>query len=407
MSIILFSGGRGNKNLLKAIIENKSFKHKLGIIVNGLDDGASTGSIREIFDDKVHGISDFLKVALALSSRNELIKILEGRLPDTNNYQGNLKLLNAINTFISSPDDIFIFNNCRDLDKYRAELQLHLSNFLEFVYKKYNYFPDMGDYKIGNIVFASLLIENSMDFQEGLISFMKFLGIDSNKYKILQSSLENSYLVGLLKNGSLLPNEASVVLTRTSDFIEKTFQIPRPLSAREIRLISSKELEEKISVIKEIEYIPKANNLAITDIQTSKAIIYGPGTPYSSLLPSLELSGISDAIKSVEGPKILVSNLVKETSNTITVENLVENMMEYISRSASNEQASLSDYLTHIIVPDNLNNSEEGWILVNPSNIAKKYNSVEVVTGKIRSESDPSKHDGNELLKIIMKLIDG
>ena len=133
MSIILFSGGRGNKNLLKAIIENKSFKHKLGIIVNGLDDGASTGSIREIFDDKVHGISDFLKVALALSSRNELIKILEGRLPDTNNYQGNLKLLNAINTFISSPDDIFIFNNCRDLDKYRAELQLHLSNFLEFV----------------------------------------------------------------------------------------------------------------------------------------------------------------------------------------------------------------------------------------------------------------------------------
>ena len=102
MSIVISSGGRGNKNLLKTIIQKESSNFNLDIIVNGLDDGASTGSIREIFDDKVHGISDFLKVALALSKNDELTNILEKRLPETKNYQENLLLLESINKFISS-----------------------------------------------------------------------------------------------------------------------------------------------------------------------------------------------------------------------------------------------------------------------------------------------------------------
>ena len=49
-NITLFSGGRGCKNLLNSIIEdvNKE-KISLNVIVNGLDDGASTGKIRYLF----------------------------------------------------------------------------------------------------------------------------------------------------------------------------------------------------------------------------------------------------------------------------------------------------------------------------------------------------------------------
>ena len=158
MSIVIFSGGRGNKNLLKTIIQKESSNFNLDIIVNGLDDGASTGSIREIFDDKVHGISDFLKVALALSKNYELTSILEKRLPETKNYQENLLLLESINKFISSSDDLFVFDKNDALKKYREELQSHFRNFLEYVFKKFGHFKDMGDFKVGNVGNSFILL---------------------------------------------------------------------------------------------------------------------------------------------------------------------------------------------------------------------------------------------------------
>ena len=408
MSIVIFSGGRGNKNLLKTIIQKESSNFNLDIIVNGLDDGASTGSIREIFDDKVHGISDFLKVALALSKNDELTNILEKRLPETKNYQENLLLLESINKFISSSDDLFVFDKNDALKKYREELQSHFRNFLEYVFKKFGHFKDMGDFKVGNVVFASYLVTNSMDFQSSLISFMKFLEVNLDRFKIHQSTFKNSYLVGLLKSGSLLPNEASVVLTRTSDYILETFQIPRPLSASEIRTISSKELEDKIDYLREIEFIPETGEEVKSIITNCEAIVYGAGTPYSSLLPSLELKGIAEAIKSKNHPKILVANLVKETSNTLTVEDLVENILQYICKSIGPDKKFLvSDFITHIIIPDDLNKSEENWIDADIQSISNKYNSIKVVKGNIRTPNDSSKHDGEALLRIILDIIDG
>ena len=41
--------------------------NELSVIINGLDDGASTGEIRRLFHYKAHGISDFLKAILSLS----------------------------------------------------------------------------------------------------------------------------------------------------------------------------------------------------------------------------------------------------------------------------------------------------------------------------------------------------
>ena len=51
---------RGNKNLFKELIKEVKFDN-LSVIINGLDDGASTGEIRRLFNYQAHGISDFLK----------------------------------------------------------------------------------------------------------------------------------------------------------------------------------------------------------------------------------------------------------------------------------------------------------------------------------------------------------
>ena len=65
--LLVFSGGRGNKNLFFHMKNQTKDFQELSVIINGLDDGASTGEIRRLFNYKAHGISDFLKAILSLS----------------------------------------------------------------------------------------------------------------------------------------------------------------------------------------------------------------------------------------------------------------------------------------------------------------------------------------------------
>ena len=78
--LLVFSGGRGNKNLFFHMKNQTKDFQELSVIINGLDDGASTGEIRRLFNYKAHGISDFLKAILSLSPDKNLIQIY----PSTN-----------------------------------------------------------------------------------------------------------------------------------------------------------------------------------------------------------------------------------------------------------------------------------------------------------------------------------
>ena len=90
--VIIFSGGRGNKNLFFAMKKQMNDINELSVIINGLDDGASTGEIRRLFHYKAHGISDFLKAILSLSPNEKLINALEARFPMVDNFEERLLL---------------------------------------------------------------------------------------------------------------------------------------------------------------------------------------------------------------------------------------------------------------------------------------------------------------------------
>ena len=91
-NIVIFSGGRGNKNLFFEIQKQMKTINELTVIINGLDDGASTGEIRRLFNYKAHGISDFLKAILSLSPDKKLIDAMEARFPNVNNFEERLLL---------------------------------------------------------------------------------------------------------------------------------------------------------------------------------------------------------------------------------------------------------------------------------------------------------------------------
>ncbi len=409
MSIVLFSGGRGNKSLLSCIASGQKLtSNKIKVIVNGLDDGASTGEIREIFGDLGHGISDFLKVTLAMSPNLKLQDILEERLAPQNNVRENLLAKKEMYEFLFEEKDFSFLDKYRDINKVKEVIRAHILYFLEYNYKRTGIIPALSDFKIGNIVFSSMLINKQMNFQAALEDFMQLCEVDSDLFEIIQSTEENSYLVGVLKSGSLLPNEAAVVLTRTNDVIDTTYQIPKPLNASAIRNICSMELDEKKIFLESMKVIPETSQRAIASISSANAIVYGAGTPYSSLLPSLELSNMAQTISSSDCPKMLVINLAKETSNTLYATDVVEVLFEYLRKSFDDEDFDKSKLLTHIIIPDdNLAESKkDNLVNMDILDIEKKYPWIKVVKGNIRSESDETKHDGLNLLDCISRVTD-
>ena len=407
MSLVLFSGGRGNKNLLRALeCGDPTTSIKFNIIVNGLDDGASTGMIREFFDNDSHGISDFLKVTLAISPRRDVIEILESRLPQVNDLSDCLKFSKDLHDFIFFDIDMaFLSGFAIDADS-KSKIKAHFLNFLEYFYTTENSLPNLGDFKLGNIVFTSMLINAKLNFDIALEEFIRFCEVDSERFGIVQSTETVSFLVGTLKNGVLLPNEAAVVLTRTSDHIDKTFQIPQPLTASEIRSICSLELENKNQYLCNLEDIPSVGKGALQCIQKARAIVFGAGTPYSSLLPSLELKGMAEAIKESKVPKILVVNLVKETANMMSGVDLITSVLSSLEKSNSGP-FDPRDYITHVIAPYPLETDDQLPYIIDTQegDVESQFEWIKVCRADIRSPHDHSQHDGKRLAECILSIL--
>ena len=140
-----------------------------------------------------------------------------------------------------------------------------------------------------------MLIENSLDFNKAISSFSKFCNLNE-KITVYENSSSVRYLSGLLKNGTLLPNEASVVLTRTTDSIKDIYQMSNPITMNQIRKLSSIEIEDKINFLESLRNLPICIDDVKEKLLKGDIIVYGSGTPYSSILPSLETKGIAETI---------------------------------------------------------------------------------------------------------------
>ena len=66
-----------------------------------------------------------------------------------------------------------------------------------------------------------------------------------------------------------------------------------PITMNQIRKLSSIEIDDKINYLEALRSYPKCNEAIEEKIVNADIIIYGSGTPYSSILPSLETKDIS------------------------------------------------------------------------------------------------------------------
>ena len=153
MKITLFSGGRGNKNLITELSKlDKNFD--IRIIINGYDDGLSTGELRDYLGN-ILGPSDFRKCISYLGKNTDTVKLCDYRLPVGSTRSDFQK-------FTETVSNENLKNLLRYFDKFVGD-------------SKFNY----SDCAIGNIVFSSLFIQCN-DFQETVDEYAALLGVPKN-----------------------------------------------------------------------------------------------------------------------------------------------------------------------------------------------------------------------------------
>ena len=298
MNIAIFNGGRGAKNIIKSLLNIKDVK--ITSIINTLDDGKSTGHIRNIFN--MFGPSDLRKVqSLFLDNKNkfykENMKIFSYRF----NEDTNLVILNELKNFSKSKKKQ-IFNLHIKEKKKLLTIKVYIKYFLKkFEIKSHNY--NLSTWSIMNIIYAGCFMKNKKNLNLTIDEIKELFKITQD---VLPISNENLYLSAIRKNGEILYDEASIVEIRSNELIEKIYVSKTKIPKLNKNLSKAK----KIKFLEKYSYNPSISLKALKAINNSDLIIYAPGTQHSSLLPTYLTKKLPDLIfKNKNALKVFITNI--------------------------------------------------------------------------------------------------
>lgn len=169
---------------------------------------------------------------------------------------------------------------------------LALSNAPEEVKELFNFRFTSGNLKghnAGNIILAAL--EKILGVSQGISLASKMLSV---RGQVLPVSLTPTTLSAVLQNGKKIVGE---------HFIDDPF--------------SAKATKGRQSPIKSLHLsAAKANPKALKALSQANVIIFGPGDLYTSVLPSVLVKGITQAINKSKAKKVLVTNIMTKFGQT-------------------------------------------------------------------------------------------
>ncbi|WP_018247916.1 gluconeogenesis factor YvcK family protein [Orenia marismortui] len=230
---------------------------------------------------------------------------------------------------------------------------------------------DLKGHSFGNL-FIATMTEVLGDFDKAVKESSKVLAI---KGQVLPSTLEDVRLSARLKSGELIKGESQI--PKVEGKIEEVFINPE----------NSKPLPEALTAIKEAD-----------------AIILGPGSLYTSLLPNLLVKELSKGIKSSKALKLYICNVMTQFGETddYTVSDHVQTLYDHVGDDiidyvlVNNEEVD-SDLL--------LKYAKEGAKPVEIDWDKLEELNIEVIEESLINQLDLVRHNPDKLAKVIIDLI--
>ena len=227
----------------------------------------------------------------------------------------------------------------------------------------------LAGHSFGNL-FIAAMNEVTGDMETALKESSKVLAV---KGRVIPASKESVRLDAVMTDGTVVEGESQIPEVRKK--------------IRRVQLFPRK-----------VEAVPSA----LEAIETSDAIILGPGSLYTSIMPNLLVEGVAQALKKSHAIKIYICNVMTQLGET--------------------DNYTAADHAKAIL--DHAGQGVIDYVLVNSKPIPQEFldktgaQAVEVDEDKINamgmglikadlmSETDAGRHDPEKLCQAVMKIID-
>lgn len=161
-----------------------------------------------------------------------------------------------------------------------ADTEPAMENLFNYRFKK----GEISGHNLGNLLITAMA-DMFGSFETAITEASKVLAV---RGRVFPSTLDSIVLAAEFQDGSLVRGETNIV--RCSKGIKRVFTIPE----------QSRPVPE-----------------ALTAILEADAVILGPGSLYTSVIPNLLVPGIVDAIQKSRGVKVYVCNIMTQPGETI------------------------------------------------------------------------------------------
>lgn len=403
--IALFCGGRGSASLIREILRIPDVE--LNLLVNAYDNGMSTGEMRKYIPGYL-GPSDFrknLSYLLELHSPEQYIlsKLIDYRMP----VDFDEKSVNDFISFIRNPDErgkipADLENQLQSVSgELKKSLYEYLISFFAYYLKNKDNLFNFSDCSLGNLLFAGAFLKNGNNFEKATEELMTVFQSKTNAGLLNVTNGENRFLVALKENGEFLDDEAKIVAKQSAGKFFNIYLIPEQLTKEELKAINGLDFDGKRKFLESRDREVTLSGSANSAIKNCDIIIFGPGTQFSSLLPSYKTKGIGEAIKTSDAKvKLFIVNINKDHDiQSYTAEDLIDIALNYLGDKNNN------GLITHAFFNGKSNFRENGVKLRKDIlSGGVKYNNTEILTGDYEHPVYSGIHSGAKTIKAVLDL---
>lgn len=229
----------------------------------------------------------------------------------------------------------------------------------------------LGGHNLGNLLLVALT-EITGDFISAIKEVSKVLAVRGT---VLPATLEHISLGAKMQDGNTITGETSI--REYSKSIDKLFLLP----------------PKCMPVPDTLEAIMKAD-----------AVVIGPGSLYTSIIPNLLVNGVAEAITCSPAKTIYISNIMTEQGETDNF-----NSADHLRVIASHINQQIFDYViinNGVIDEDRLNRyRQEQAVPVGPADEEILKMGIKIIKQDLVADTGVAWHDPDKLARTILEIL--
>ncbi len=218
-------------------------------------------------------------------------------------------------------------------------------------------------HSFGNL-FIVAMANVTNGFDEALVESSRVLAV---RGRVVPATTSNLQISARFRDGSVVHGESSIAMHRGD--IEQLMIEPEEAAA---------------------------HPLAVRAITDAELVVIGPGSLYSSILPNLMVSGISEAVRNTSATVVYVCNVATQVGETGGY-----TLAEHVSALRRHTFEGIADYVVGNSNPPDIGDRFEGDGVVHDGSPVKN---TTILLSDLVDDSHPVRHDSDKLADAIMQI---